>query len=136
MKALGAFVLGSATALVLACSSSNNGGGTISNGGNATITVTISPMMATVKVNHTVEISGEETAVTKTGSSESTNIDGNATAFDWAITESTGGTIMKDSFNSTSYTYTAPATPGTYHVVITDRQQRAVTATSVITVTP
>ena len=48
----------------------------------------------------------------------------------WAVTEANGGTV------SLTGVYTAPPTPGTYHVVATSNANPAVSATRTITVVP
>lgn len=52
---------------------------------------------------------------------------------DWAITEVGGGTLSSSSGASTNYT--APATPGTYHVTATDPDDGTCIETATITVT-
>jgi len=83
----------------------------------ATVVLVLAPTTATVVVGNTLQF-----ATLVTGAPDTT--------VTWAVTEgASGGTV------SASGLYTAPATPGTYHVVATSHADPTKTATAVVTVT-
>jgi hypothetical protein len=100
-------------------------------GTSETVTVEISPTEATLVVNTTQQFQGTQTTET----SNSLEIDGNAIAFEWAIEEGLQGGGLEDApFNSISYVYTAPPSPGTFHLTITSKRDAGATATATIMV--
>lgn len=54
------------------------------------------------------------------------------TSVDWSVQEPTGGSVVKTS--DTTATYTAPSVGGTYHVVATSRADTTKTATAEVRV--
>lgn len=94
--------------------------------GVATITVTpkvptaeiiVTPTSATIRVRETLQLSGQ--------------IKGDDTGkIAWSLQEQNSGTISEGGL------YTAPNTPGTYHVIATDTADPTVVATVTIDVTP
>ncbi len=84
---------------------------------NPTPTFTLTPTATAIEAMHTQQFSASVTGVANT-------------AVTWQITETNGGTI------STTGLYTAPATPGTYHVVAVSVADPTLTATCTVTVNP
>jgi hypothetical protein len=84
------------------------------------VTVSISPGTATVRVGETAAFTATVTGTTG----------GQSTAVTWSVQESGGGTV------DASGRYTAPATPGTYHVVATSVADTSKKATATVTVNP
>jgi hypothetical protein len=82
------------------------------------VTVSVSPATATVRVGASTSFSA---VVTGTGS-------GQSTAVTWSVQESGGGAV------DGSGRYTAPNTPGTYHVVATSVADGTRKATATVTV--
>jgi len=90
----------------------------------ATVTVTTTPAVAITISPATASVTAGATrqfTATVTGSSTTTKT--------WSVVEAGGGTV------SASGLYTAPATPGTYHVVATSVADATRTATATVTVT-
>lgn len=86
---------------ILACGGEFSGGG----GGGFDQVFDVSPKSATVTTNNTVTITV-------------TAVEYPVSSFNFSITEGTaGGTIVVDPVDQSKATYTAPNTPGTYHVV-------------------
>lgn len=87
------------------------------------VAIGIFPATDTLAVNTTVVLSGDISGTVNSSVS-------------WAVQESDGGTIAPDASDTTYATYTAPETPGTYHVVATSLADPTKSATATITVTP
>jgi hypothetical protein len=96
------------------------------NGANkATATVTVVSAAQTLTVTPT-------TATLQTNGSQQFNatLDGSAPSVNWSVQEAGGGTVTPAGL------YTAPATPGTYHLIATLAANSAVAGTATITVIP
>jgi hypothetical protein len=89
---------------------------TVSATAQPVVTVSVNPPTATVAAGGTASFSAQ-VGGTSNG------------AVTWSVQEAGGGTV------SSSGTYTAPATPGTYHVVATSQADGTKTASATITVT-
>jgi hypothetical protein len=81
-----------------------------------TVTVAVSPQAAAVLTGNTVQLAATVTGSTDLGVS-------------WSVTESGGGSV------SSTGLYTAPATPGSYHVVATSHADPSRTSSAAVTVT-
>jgi len=94
----------------------------ITKSATATVTVTV-PVAVTVTPTAEALITGatQQFTATVTGASNTT--------VNWTVQETGGGTITAAGF------YTAPAMPGTYHVVATSTADATKSATSTVTVT-
>ncbi|WLT32376.1 glycosyl hydrolase family 18 protein [Geothrix sp. PMB-07] len=98
-----------------------NGGGsvtaatTVTVAGTSAVSVTINPSTATVQATKT-----QAFTATVTGSTN--------TAVTWSVQEASGGAVDATGL------YTAPATPGTYHVVATSVADTSQKATATVTV--
>jgi chitinase len=121
----------------MGCSSGGGGGNGGANASTSTVkvTVTIDPMTVTVAHGGTVTFRGSQKTETMSGFADDVVIDDNRTALTWVVQEgASGGTLSPDAYDSDSFTYTAPAAVGTYHVVATSTADKTVSVTSVVTV--
>jgi hypothetical protein len=84
------------------------------------VAVSVSPGTATVRVGGTAAFTATVTGTTT----------GQSTAVTWSVQESGGGTV------DSSGHYTAPGTPGTFHVVATSVADPSKKATATVTVIP
>ena len=106
------FGAGGSDAYLIKTDSNGNVGGTPS-----TVTISVSPVSTTLAPGAI-----QQFAATVTGTTN--------TSVTWNIQEgSAGGTITSGGL------YTAPSTPGTYHVVVTSQAENTKSATAVVTVT-
>jgi hypothetical protein len=94
--------------------------------------VELVPSSVTLTPGATQRFQGKETEI-KVGKS---TISYEAKRFTWKIEEGDqGGQLNAVTNSGTYYVYTAPATPGVYHLVLTSRQDPSTTARATITVT-
>ncbi len=93
---------------------------TISVTATPVVAVSVSPGTATIRVGGTATFTATVTGTTA----------GQSTAVTWSVQESGGGTV------NSSGQYTAPGTPGTFHVVATSVADTSKKATATVTVTP
>ena len=93
---------------------------TISVTATPVVAVSVSPGTATIRVGGTAAFTATVTGTTA----------GQSTAVTWSVQESGGGTV------NSSGQYTAPGTPGTFHVVATSVADTSKKATATVTVTP
>ncbi len=106
-------LFGSTTlALSLACGGGGGGGDTPA---PAPIVVTVAPTTASILTGGTQTFTATVTGTTDT-------------AVTWSVQEASGGSV------NASGLYTAPGTPGTYHVVATSHASTSKTATATVTV--
>ncbi len=103
---------------IVATSSSSNVGATATVTVQAPVSVAIAPVAAIVAPRGTLQLSA---TVTSSG----------GTGVTWLVQEGVAGGLV-----SGSGLYTAPATPGTYHVVATSSADRGASATAELTVPP
>lgn len=105
--------------LVVSCGTSPEGSGSkVSN-----VEIRITPQNVTMVRGTNQLFQGKETTTTPTGSSVNATVVMDPKAFVWSIQEGpAGGTLIPSVTNPGFYLYTAPAAPGTYHVVITSRK--------------
>ena len=80
------------------------------------VSVSINPKAAMVKVNATTQFTGTVAGASKSGEK-------------WSVKENGGGTVTQTGL------YAAPATPGTYHVVVTSVADTTKSDTATVTVT-
>ncbi|WP_224247838.1 Ig-like domain-containing protein [Hyalangium gracile] len=94
---------------------------------SATATVTVEPVQTIIVVSVSPSTANLLTGETRTFTATVTGTTN--TAVSWSVTEAGGGTV------SASGLYTAPSTPGTYHVVATSAADPTKSATATVTVT-
>jgi hypothetical protein len=99
---------------------SKRGVATVSVTATPVVTVSVSPGTAAVRVGGTAAFTAAVTGTTS----------GQSTAVTWSVQESGGGTV------DSSGHYTAPATPGTFHVVATSLADTSKQASAAVTVSP
>jgi 6-phosphogluconolactonase (cycloisomerase 2 family) len=80
------------------------------------VSVSINPKVAMVKVNGTTQFTGTVVGASRNGKK-------------WSVKESEGGTVTQTGV------YAAPATPGTYHLVVTSVADGTKSDTAMVTVT-
>lgn len=107
-----ALFAGTALTLSLACGGGGGGGSTPA---PATIVVTVAPTTASILTGGTQTFTATVTGTTDT-------------AVTWSVQEAAGGSV------NASGLYTAPGTPGTYHVVATSHASATKTASATVTV--
>jgi hypothetical protein len=97
-----------------------------------TVTVNISPRFPQpMSRNNELLFQGSET--TTIGNSTTINL--NSNNFTWSIQEgASGGTLTAVAGNQSYYRYTAPSTPGTYHITITSTKDSTKTDTAIVVV--
>lgn len=98
----------------------------------STVTVNVAPRLPdVVSTGGTILFQGSETTI----EGRSTTVNLNSTNFTWTIREgASGGTLAPLAGNQSYYRYTAPATPGTYHVVITSTKDTSKSDVALIVV--
>ncbi len=108
-----------ALVLLLALVGCGGGGSNNNNGGGSLVpaNVAINPTAATVAEGTTQAFTARVTGVLNT-------------AVTWTVQEPNGGTVDANGL------YTAPTTPGTYHVIATSQAQTTRSATATVTVIP
>lgn len=109
---LSALLTGSALILSLACGGGGGGG----EPAPTPIVVTVAPTTASLLTGATQTFTATVTGTTNT-------------AVTWSVQEAGGGSV------NASGLYTAPGTPGTYHVVATSQASATKTASATVTVT-
>lgn len=97
------------------------------------VTVGVSPANIVVSPGASQSFQATETSTRK--STGAIVVTSDVSAFDWTILEGRdGGDLDADTGTTTRFVYTAPSAPGTYHLVIADKQDSSQVATALIIV--